>query len=107
MPYSLDGVDEADGLRGRVLFIGFGRFAQVASQALFARGVELSLIENDEGMIRAAANFGFKVHYGDGTRLDVLHASGSATAEAILVCVDKPEVADRMVALCQASFPTG
>lgn len=105
VPDSLDGIDEADGLRGRVLFIGFGRFAQVASQGLFARGVELSLIENDVDLIRAAANFGFKVHYGDGTRLDVLHASGADTAEAILVCVDKPEVADRIVELCQASFP--
>lgn len=104
-PQSLDGIDEANGLHGQVLFIGFGRFAQVASQGLLERGVQLSLIENDVDMIRAAANFGFKIHYGDGTRLDVLHASGAATAEAILVCVDKPEVADRIVELCRSSFP--
>ncbi|WP_413615401.1 monovalent cation:proton antiporter-2 (CPA2) family protein [Halomonas cupida] len=102
---SLDGIDEANGLRGRVLFIGFGRFAQVASQALLARRVELSLIENDVDMIRAAANFGVKVHYGDGTRLDVLRASGADTAEAILVCVDKPEAADRIAELCRSAFP--
>ncbi|ASK36691.1 potassium transporter (plasmid) [Alcanivorax sp. N3-2A] len=103
---SLDGIDHADGLRGRVLFIGFGRFAQVASQALLARRVALSLIENDVDMIRAAANFGFKVHYGDGTRLDVLRASGADSAEAILVCVDDPDAADRIVELCQSAFPT-
>jgi glutathione-regulated potassium-efflux system protein KefB len=56
-------------------------------------------------MIQAAADFGFKVYYGDGTRLDVLRASGAAEAEAILVCVDKPETADRIVELCQAEFP--
>jgi glutathione-regulated potassium-efflux system protein KefB len=104
-PVSLEGIDRAQDLRGRVLFIGFGRFAQVATQALLARRVELSLIETDVEMIRAAANFGFKIHYGDGTRLDVLHASGAATAEAILVCVDKPEAADRIVELCRAEFP--
>ncbi|WP_137176328.1 monovalent cation:proton antiporter-2 (CPA2) family protein [Roseomonas sp. AR75] len=104
-PVSLDGIDKAQDLHGRVLFIGFGRFAQVATQALLARRVELSLIETDVEMIRAAANFGFKVHYGDGTRLDVLHASGAATAEAILVCVDRPEAADRIVELCRAEFP--
>ena len=104
-PVSLDGVDRAEDLHGRVLFIGFGRFAQVASQALLAKRVELSLIETDVDMIRAAGNFGFKVHYGDGTRLDVLHASGAARAEAILVCVDKPEVADRIVELCRSEFP--
>jgi len=104
-PVSLDGIDKADGLRGRVLFIGFGRFAQVASQALLARNVELSVIENDVDMIRAAGTFGFKVHYGDGTRLDVLHASGAATAEAILICIDKPEAADHIVELCRSEFP--
>ncbi|MFC3714298.1 monovalent cation:proton antiporter-2 (CPA2) family protein [Sphingoaurantiacus capsulatus] len=104
-PVSMEGIDKAEDLRGRVLFIGFGRFGQVASQALLSRRVELALIETDVEMIRAAANFGFKIHYGDGTRLDVLHASGAATAEAILVCVEKPEIADQIVALCKAEFP--
>jgi glutathione-regulated potassium-efflux system protein KefB len=102
---SMDGVDRAHNLEGRVLIIGFGRFAQVVSQPLLARGIEVSLIEIDVEMIQAAGNFGFKVFYGDGTRLDVLRASGAARAEAILVCVDKPEVADRIVRLCKAEFP--
>jgi len=102
---SLDGVEEPDGLHGRVLFIGFGRFSQVVSQPLLARDVELSVIENDVEMIQAAGNFGFKVYYGDGTRLDVLRASGAEQAEAILICVDKPDVADRIVELCKAEFP--
>lgn len=102
---SLEGIEHARDLRGRVLFIGFGRFAQVVSQALLARGVDVSLIETDVEMIRAAGNFGFKVFYGDGQRLDVLRASGATRAEAILVCVDKPEVADRIVALVKAEFP--
>ncbi len=102
---SRDGVEEAANLNGRVLFIGFGRFAQMASQPLLARGVDMSLIETDVEMIRAAARFGFKIYYGDGTRLDVLRASGAARAEAILVCVDKPEVADKIVAIAKAEFP--
>ena len=69
----------------------------MVSQPLLARGMEVALIETDVEMIRAAGSFGFKVYYGDGTRLDVLRASGAANAEAILVCVDKPEVADRIV----------
>jgi glutathione-regulated potassium-efflux system protein KefB len=102
---SMEGVEEARDLNGRVLFIGFGRFAQVVSQSLLARGVDISLIETDVEMIQAAANFGFKVYYGDGTRLDVLRASGAQTAEAILVCVDKPETTDRIVALVKSEFP--
>ncbi len=102
---SMDGVEAAAGLEGRVLLVGFGRFAQVVSQPLLARGIEVSLIETDVEMIRAASTFGFKVYYGDGTRLDVLRASGAGTAEAILVCVEKPDVADKIVELVKAEFP--
>jgi glutathione-regulated potassium-efflux system protein KefB len=102
---SRDGVEDERELEGRVLFIGFGRFAQLASQTLLARGVDISLIETDVEMIQVAAKFGFKVYYGDGTRLDVLHASGAGTAEAVLICVDKPEATDRIVALVKSEFP--
>jgi glutathione-regulated potassium-efflux system protein KefB len=56
-------------------------------------------------MIQAAGRFGFKVYYGDGTRLDTLRASGAGKAEAVLVCVDKPEAADRIVQLVKSEFP--
>lgn len=56
-------------------------------------------------MIQSAEGFGFKVYYGDGTRLDVLHASGAATAQAIAVCVDDKDAALKIVELAQHSFP--
>lgn len=104
-PEEAEGVDSPDGLGGRVLIIGFGRFAQVVSQPLLARDVDVSIIENDVEMIQAAGRFGFKVYYGDGTRLDTLRASGAGKAEAVLVCVDKPEAADRVVQLVKSEFP--
>jgi glutathione-regulated potassium-efflux system protein KefB len=102
---SMDGIEEASDLHGRVLFVGFGRFAQVVSQPLLAKGIDVSIIEIDVEMIRAAGQFGFKVYYGDGTRLDVLNASGARTAEAILVCVDKQDAANRIVDLVKSEFP--
>ena len=104
-PDGADGVDRARDLRERVLIIGFGRFAQVVSQPLLARDVDVSIIDLDVEMIQAAGDFGFKVYYGDGARLDVLRASGAGEAETILVCVDRPEVADRIVELVRAEFP--
>ena len=90
---TLEGVDIADGLNGSVLIIGFGRFGQIVSQPLLLRGVDVSIIDNDVEMIQAAADFGFKVYYGDGTRLDILHAAGAGRARAVLICVDKAEAA--------------
>ncbi|MFY3383626.1 monovalent cation:proton antiporter-2 (CPA2) family protein [Paracidovorax sp. MALMAid1276] len=102
---SMDGVEPANGLKGTVLIIGFGRFAQIASQLLLARGVDIAIIENDTDMIRAAAKFGFKVYYGDGTRLDVLHASGAHHAQSILVCTNDPQTTTHIVELLKHECP--
>ena len=102
---NMDGVDEADGLSGSVLLIGFGRFGQVASQSLLARDVDVTIIDNDIDMIRSAEEFGFKIYYGDGTRLDVLHASGAHSARAIAVCIDGKESVNKIVELVKAEFP--
>ena len=102
---ALDDVEIANNLHGRVLLIGFGRFGQVASQLLLARGVDVTLIDTDINMIQNATKFGFKVYYGDGSRLDILHASGAATAQAIMVCVDDKQVTNRIVELVKHEFP--
>ncbi len=102
---SMDGVDAAEGLEGRVLLIGFGRFGQVASQALLARGFQVAIIDTDTDMIRSAADFGFKVYYGDGTRLDVLRASGVEKAQVVAVCIDNREAAMKIVELVKHEFP--
>jgi glutathione-regulated potassium-efflux system protein KefB len=101
---SMEGIEAARGLGGTVLIIGFGRFGQVASQALLARGCDIAIIDTDTEMIRSAAEFGFKVYYGDGTRVDVLRASGAQSARLIAVCVDDRAAADRIVGLARREF---
>ncbi|MGE8643134.1 monovalent cation:proton antiporter-2 (CPA2) family protein [Acinetobacter vivianii] len=102
---NLDNVTVAEGLSGSILMIGFGRFGQVTSQILLARGVDVTIIDNDIDMIQNAEKFGFKIYYGDGCRLDILHASGAATAQAIVVCVDSKETTNRIVELVTHEFP--
>ena len=102
---NLDNVNVAEGLSGSILMIGFGRFGQVTSQLLLARGVDVTIIDNDIDMIQNAEKFGFKIYYGDGSRLDILHASGAATAQGIVVCVDSKETTNRIVELVTHEFP--
>jgi glutathione-regulated potassium-efflux system protein KefB len=102
---SMDGIEEVNGLSERVLLIGFGRFGQIASQPLLGQGHRISIIDNDVEMIRAAAQFGFKVYYGDGTRLDVLHAAGADRAELVLICVNEPKNATLIAELIRDHFP--
>jgi glutathione-regulated potassium-efflux system protein KefB len=102
---SLDGVEEPHDLTASILMIGFGRFGQVASQSFLARGYDVTIIDNDTDMIRSAATFGFKVYYGDGTRLDLLEASGARKAKLIAVCVDNRHTASKIAEVVMADFP--
>jgi glutathione-regulated potassium-efflux system protein KefB len=98
-------LDLPENVEGTVLLIGFGRFGQIVSQPLLARGYTLSLIDKDPEFIREAAEFGFKVYYGDGSRSEILHAGGAATAKAILICVDDREAALRIAEIVKHEFP--
>jgi glutathione-regulated potassium-efflux system protein KefB len=102
---STKGYARPDGLNGTALVIGFGRVGQIATQFLLARGYEISIIDTDVEMIDTAREFDFKVYYGDGTRLDILHAAGAARARVVLVCVDKAEDGTRIAHLLKAEFP--
>jgi glutathione-regulated potassium-efflux system protein KefB len=102
---SLDGIELAEGLSGTALVIGFGRFGQVVSQHLLAGGVDVTIIDDNTEMIRSATRFGFKIYYGDGTRLDVLRAAGAGTARVIAVCTDGRDATDKIVELVKSEFP--
>ncbi len=100
-----DDLDVADNLDASVLMIGFGRFGQIVSQPLFANGCTISLIDTDTIAIRESMAFGFKIYYGDGTRLDILHAAGAQDARMIIVATDDRETTLRIVELVKAEFP--
>jgi glutathione-regulated potassium-efflux system protein KefB len=102
---SMEGVEEPDGLTSDVLVIGFGRFGQIVSQALLAKGHKISTIDTDTDMIRAAGQFGFKVYYGDGTRLDILRAAGIERADVVVIAVDKKDEATRIAQLVHDEYP--
>lgn len=90
---------------GNALIIGFGRFGQVISQILLARGVDITMIDRRVEAIDMAERYGFKIHYGDGCRLDILKAAGAGKAELICVCVDDAESTLKIVDFCREHFP--
>jgi monovalent cation:proton antiporter-2 (CPA2) family protein len=96
--------DDFTDTQASVLVIGFGRFGQIVSQYLLAEEVDVITIDLDPTMIQVAARFGFKVYYGDGTRLDVLRAAGLEKARLIAICIDDEDKTNRIVDLVQAEF---
>jgi glutathione-regulated potassium-efflux system protein KefB len=102
---STEGLPAPEDDGSAVLLIGFGRFGQVVSQPLFASGYRVSIIDIDPEMITTATSMGFKVWFGDGTRLDILHAAGATHARAIIICVDNQGSATRIAQMLRDECP--
>ena len=88
-----------------VIVVGHGRFGQTASQIVQAAGREVTLIDIEPDQIDLSGEFGRKVFYGDGTRVDLLRRAGAAEASAILFCMDDRDFdADALVPI-RETFP--
>jgi CPA2 family monovalent cation:H+ antiporter-2/glutathione-regulated potassium-efflux system protein KefB len=104
----IDRQGERDGPRAdgaNALVVGYGRFGQTVAQMLIASGVPVTLIDRDIEMIDIAAEFGAKVYFGDGTRLDLLRQAGASEAELILFCVDGDQFDAEWLESVHEAFP--
>ena len=93
----------ADG--ANAIIVGYGRFGQTVGQMLLAQDIPVTLIDTDIEMIDIAGEFGAKVYYGDGTRIDLLRQAGAAEAELILFCMDGDQIDAEMLEGIHEAFP--
>ncbi|MET4594790.1 MULTISPECIES: cation:proton antiporter domain-containing protein [unclassified Sphingomonas] len=93
----------ADG--SNAIIVGYGRFGQTVGQMLLAQDIPVTLIDTDIEMIDIAGEFGAKVYYGDGTRLDLLRQAGAAEAELICFCMDGDQLDAEMLDTIHQAFP--
>ncbi len=88
-----------------IIITGFGRYGQIIGRMLTAQGIQATVLDHDADMIEAARRFGYKVFYGDATRLDLLRTAGAATAKILVVAVDDTEQSLAIVDLAREHFP--
>jgi glutathione-regulated potassium-efflux system ancillary protein KefC len=84
---------------------GFGRYGQIIARVLLAQGLPATVLDHDAEMIEAARSFGYRVFYGDATRLDLLRTAGAASAKILVVAVDDVEQSLAVVDLAREHFP--
>jgi monovalent cation:proton antiporter-2 (CPA2) family protein len=97
--------DEIDDNENPVIILGFGRFGQIVGRLLIANGCRPTLLEHDPGQIDLLRRFGWKVFYGDASRLDLLHAAGAEQARLLVVAINDPEKILEIVDLVHKHFP--
>ncbi len=72
---------------------------------LMAQGISITLIDSTPSQIELSGDFGMKVYYGDGTRLDLLRAAGAGEAKALLFCIDGGGLDARKMEPILEAFP--
>ncbi|WPC65421.1 glutathione-regulated potassium-efflux system protein KefC [Rhodoferax ferrireducens] len=87
-----------------IIIAGFGRYGQIVSRVLLAQGIAATVLDHDAEMIEVARKFGYRVFYGDATRLDLLRTAGAGTARILVVAVDDVAQSLKIVDLAQAHF---
>ena len=89
----------------KVLICGFGRYGQIVGRMLGAQRIDVTVLDHDPDTVQGLRDFGFRVFYGDATRLDLLRTAGAASALAIVVAVDDVDQSLEIVDLVREHFP--
>ncbi|MDB5792752.1 MAG: Potassium transporter KefC [Massilia sp.] len=97
--------DAIDGNEDHVIVAGFGRFGQIVGRLLNANRIKLTVLDHDPDQIELLRRFGWKVFYGDATRVDLLHAAGAAKARALVLAIDDIDDSLALVDAVRENFP--
>ena len=97
-----DTIEAAD---APVIICGFGRFGQIIGRVLRMRGIPFTALERDLGQVDVVRRFGNKVYFGDFTRAELLRSAGAEQAKVLIVALDHPEDALRVVEVAKRTFP--
>jgi voltage-gated potassium channel Kch len=90
---------------GKVIVAGLGRVGQVVARLLNASGYHPTVLDDDPDHVEQSRTFGFRVFYGDATRLDLLHAAGADTADLLVIALDDREAITRLARIARTHFP--
>jgi glutathione-regulated potassium-efflux system ancillary protein KefC len=88
-----------------VIIAGFGRYGQIVGRLLFANGLSATVLDHDAEQVEATRRWGWKVFYGDATRLDLLRVAGAGEARVLVVAIDDVEQSLALVDLAREHFP--
>ena len=107
--YANCGVEQPDEISEQqvapIIIAGFGRYGQIVARLLLAQDIPTTVLDHDAEMIDTARRFGYRVFYGDATRLDLLRTAGAATAQIFVIAVDDVERSLAIVDLAKEHFP--
>lgn len=98
---------EADTIeeQNRVIVAGFGRFGQIIARMLFVHRIGFTALEHNPDQVNLARKFGYKIYYGDASKLSLLRSAGAEHADLFILAVQDIEVSVKVAELIKKHFP--
>ncbi len=96
--------DDID-LHTPVIIAGFGDFGSTVGRFLRANGIQATILDNDSDRVDLLRKMGFKVFYGDATRIDILKAAGADQARILIAAIGSPEINSDLIEKTRELFP--
>ncbi len=96
--------DEISDIEKHVIIAGFGRVGQSVAKILGAVNIPYIALDLDLNRVNHCRNRGMTVFYGDASRLELLRDAGAKRARAIVITVDQPEIANRIIRELKRNF---
>ncbi len=93
------------GEKNPVIIAGFGRVGNVVGRFLRANNVQATILDNDSDRVDLLRKFGFKVYYGDATRLDLLRSAGASEAKLLIITLGEPDKVLQLIETAKKNFP--
>lgn len=96
--------DENDELE-RTIIIGAGRVGKLVADMMVMHDKPYVMLESDPDMIDAAQRDGYRATFGDASRVDALARLGIHRAPALVLTMDEPVLAQRIVSKLRGQYP--
>lgn len=90
---------------GHILIVGFGVTGRNLAHTARRSQVPYAVVEVNAGIVKEALALGEPIHYGDASQIPILELVHANRARAIVVVIDDPAGARRVVELCRRFAP--
>jgi len=88
-----------------VIIAGFSTFGSTVGRFLRANGIEATILDSNSDQVDLLRKMGFRVFYGDATRLDMLHSAGADDASILIIAIDDPSTNCTLAEVARKNFP--
>lgn len=97
--------EEDDSGTERTIIVGGGRVGRLVADMMRTHGKPYVMIESNPDLIAQAKRDGYRATFGDAARGDALTRLGVETAPAVVLTMDEPVLAQRLVTKLRSDYP--